>query len=305
MRHGLAKTRREIRKHGAYYVLLLPMIAYFIIWHYIPMYGVTIAFKDYRINDGILGSPWVGLDNFRDLFGAYAFQKVMRNTLLISLYRLVFGFPAPVLFALFLNEIRLGAFKRTVQTISYLPHFISWVVLGSIVTDLLSPSTGVVNTLLGLLGAEPVYFMIQRSMFRSILVATDIWAGVGWSSIIYLSALTSVNVELYEAAYMEGANRLQGMRYITLPAILPVVSIVFILGMGGIMNAGFDQVYNMYNERVYEVADILDTYVYRLGLKEMKYSFASAVGLFKNVVGLMALLLTNFVVRRVGDSALL
>lgn len=292
----------NIVKHRAYFVLLLPLLLYFLIFRYVPMYGVVIAFQDYKLSKGILGSTWVGLDNFRELFGTYKFHTVMRNTLLISLYKLLIGFPAPIIFTLLLNEIRINAYKRVVQTISYLPHFISWVVLSGIFYDILSPTTGALNCVLQFFGMKSIYFMAEPALFRGVLVVTSIWAEIGWSSIIYLSAIASVDVEQYEAAELEGANRYQCMRYITFPSILPVVSITFILAMGNLLDAGFDQVYNMMNDLLISTGDILDTYVYRMGLKDLRYSFSAAVGLFKNVIGLMGVLITNLVVRRLSDD---
>jgi len=295
-------TGKALYKHAPFYLLLVPAVTYFIIWHYAPMYGVTIAFKDYKISLGIMNSPWIGLQNFRDLFNAYAFENVMKNTVIISFYRLVFGFPAPIIFALFLNEIRLKFFKRTVQTISYLPHFISWVILSGIVIELLSPTTGPVNAVLQAFGVKPIYFMVNKGMFRSILIISGIWAEIGWSSIIYFSAVANVDVEQYEAASIDGANRLQAMWHLTLPSIMPVISITLLLKMAGILEAGFDQIFNMQNDMVRDVSDILDTYVYRTGLVNIRYSFATAVGLFKNLIGLVALLITNFVIKRVSDE---
>ncbi len=291
-----------LRRYAPYYVLLLPMVAYFLIFCYGPMYGMIIAFKDYKLLNGIWGSEWVGLEHFSSLIKSFSFGKVLRNTLIISAMRIFFAFPIPIIFALFLNEIRSLPFKKTVQTISYLPHFISWVILASIFKDMLSPSRGVVNILVRLFGGMPIDFLTEPSMFRWILLITGAWQSVGWSSIIYISAIASIDVEQYEAAYIEGSNRLQNMWYITLPSILPIISILFILSMGGVLNGNFDQVYNLVNPLTLGVGDILDTYVYRMGLQDMRYSFSAAVGLFKNVIGLICVLLTNAIVRKLSDQ---
>ncbi len=291
-----------MRHYAPYYVLLLPMVAYFLIFCYGPMYGMIIAFKDYKLLNGIWGSEWVGLEHFSSLIKSFSFGKVLRNTLIISAMRIFFAFPIPIIFALFLNEIRSLPFKKTVQTISYLPHFISWVILASIFKDMLSPSRGVVNILVRLFGGMPIDFLTEPSMFRWILLITGVWQSVGWSSIIYISAIASIDVEQYEAAYIEGSNRLQNMWYITLPSILPIISILFILSMGGVLNGNFDQVYNLVNPLTLGVGDILDTYVYRMGLQDMRYSFSAAVGLFKNVIGLICVLLTNAIVRKLSDQ---
>lgn len=291
----------EYRKHAAYYVLLLPLLAYFAVFCYGPMYGVIISFEDYKLAKGILGSPWVGLKHFRDLFSSYSFWNVLNNTLKLSAMRIFIGFPIPIIFALFLNEIRFLKFKKVVQTVSYLPHFISWVILAGLFKDLLA-SKGAVNSIITALGGSPIYFLTDPALFRGLILVTGIWQSVGWSSIIYLSAIASVDEEQYEAAYIEGSTRAQNMWYITLPSILPVVSTMFILQMGGWLNGNFDQIYNLMNPVTQKVGDILDTYVYRLGLKDLRYSFSSAVGLFKNVVGLICVLITNYIVRRMSDD---
>lgn len=281
------------------------MMACFLIFSYAPMYGIIIAFKDYKIKLGIMGSPWTSMNGFKhfyDLFHSYSFTRVLKNTVTLSLLQTLFSFPAPIIFALFLNEIRFVRFKKTVQTISYLPHFISWVILASIFIDFLSPSRGVINAIIKALGGTAIDFMTEPSWFRPIIIITGIWQGIGWNSIIYLSAISSVNVEQYEAAYIEGSTRFQNMRYITLPSIMPVVSILFIMKMAYILGGSFDQIYNMMNPLTVEVGDIIDTYVYRIGLKEFRYSFSTAVGLFKNVVGLIFVLITNTVVKHLSDE---
>jgi len=266
------------------------------------MYGIVLAFKDYMIVDGILGSPWVGFKHFNRLFSSASFFELITNTLTISFQRILFGFPAPIIFALLLNEIKVEKFKKIVQSISYLPHFMSWVILGGIVMELLSPTRGVINYIITIFGGEPIYFLTEVKYFRTILIVSGIWAGVGWGSIIYLAAISGIDIQQYEAAVIEGASRFQRAIYITLPSIMPVISISFILNIGGIMNAGFDQIFNLYNPMVYKVADILDTYVYRVGIQDMEYSFSTAVGLFKNVVGLIMVVITNFITSKLSNN---
>jgi putative aldouronate transport system permease protein len=283
-------------------LMLLPGMILILVFNYAPMVGLIIAFKDYKLNKGIMGSEWVGLDNFRLLFDTKNSIQVIQNTLLISVYKLVWGIPAPILLALLINEVRNGPFKRFTQSVSYLPHFISWVVLGSIVYSVLSPSTGIVNLILESLGFEKIYFMTDKSLFRSILVGTNVWKEVGWGTILYLAGLAGISSDLYEAATLDGASRFRRMRDISLPLIMPVVAIVTVLSLSGILSAGFDQVFNLYNVQVYKVGDIIDTYVYRQGLIELQYSFATAVGLFKGLIGLVLVFGANWLARRASNG---
>ena len=286
------------------YILLLPMFALILLFHYVPLYGIVLAFKKYRMIDGIFGSEWVGLYQFRKLLATESFWKVMSNTLEISALRLLFGFPAPILLAIFLNEIRNKYFKKAVQTISYLPYFMSWVVLGGIFRQLFSIDGGLINYIIKACGGAPISFLTSNNWFRTILIGTGVWQGVGWSSVIYLATIAGIDPQLYEAATMDGANRFQMVRYITLPMLYPVMSITFILNIGGILNAGFDQIFNMYSPMVYDSADILDTYVYRLGFEESDYSFSTAVGLFKNVVGFILVIVTNLVSKKLSGNGI-
>lgn len=282
-------------------MLLLPAVIFFLIFCYGPMPGVIIAFKDYKFRLGIFRSPWVGLDNFRLLFSMRSFNEVFRNTLVISFYKLITGFPAPIIFALLLNEVRQAKFKKAVQTISYLPHFVSWVVLGGLFIQFLSPSTGPINVILKSMGIDPVFFLADPKWFRSVLVVTSIWKGFGWGSIVYLASITSISPQLYEAADMDGAGRFRKMGYITLPEMIPVITIMLIFSIGGIVNDDFDQIFNLYNEAVYNVGDVLGTYIYRVGLIEMKYSFSAAVGLFRNVISFALVFLANFTAKRINE----
>ena len=273
--------------------MLACAFAFLIVFKYVPMPGVLIAFKDFRMSEGILGSPWNGLQNFRDLFMGPGFLPALRNTLTISLMRLGFGFLAPVVLALLLNEVRLSGYKRGVQTLTYMPHFISWVILGGIFLMLFSVD-GPINALVTGLGYEPIPFMTQPGWFLFILVASAIWQGVGYGSVIYLAALSGIDPQLYEAAVVDGAGRWKQTLHITLPSLVPTMITLFILALGGILNAGFDQIYNMYSLPVESVSDILDTYVLRR-LIEMDYGLATAAGLFKSLVGMALVIGANAV----------
>ncbi|HOJ12004.1 MAG TPA: ABC transporter permease subunit [Clostridiales bacterium] len=298
----ISKTRyKEARKMWMLYLFLLFPIAHTIIFHYMPMYGVVIAFKDFKPVKGILGSEWNNFRHFKDLFTSTGFFRVVTNTLKISFLRLAFGFPAPIVLALLLNEIWHVRFKKIVQTISYLPVFMSWIVLAGVFFEFLSVQRGPINYLIKVLGGQPIDFFTDKRLFVIMLILTGIWQGVGWSAVIYLASLSSVNPELYESAELDGANRFHKAVHISLPSLTPVITILFILNLGGILDAGFDQIFNMSNPLVMEVADIIDTYVYRMGLLNAEYDFSAAVGLFKNVVGLILIIITNTLVSRISD----
>lgn len=282
-------------------LLLIPSVVVLIIFKYVPMYGVTIAFKDFKLRQGILGSPWVGFEVFEKVFSMPVFWTAFKNTAVLGVMNLVVGFPLPILLALLLNEIQNERYKKILQTLSYLPHFVSWITLSGLFIQLLSPSTGPVASLFRLFGAQPYYFMGEVSTFRWVLVATNAWKGVGWGSIVYLAALAGVDQEMYEAALIDGANRFQRIWYITLPSILPTVTIMLILRAGSILADNFDQIYNMSNSAMYEVANVLGVYTYELGLKNMRYAESTAVSLFLNVISLALVLLTNFVSTKVND----
>ena len=312
IREGLRKESRwaynwrRYKKNKYLLLMLAPVLLWYAVFHYAPMYGVQLAFKDFYIMKGIWGSPWVGFEHFHYMFSMSPdFWRIMRNTIVISLLQIVFGFPAPILLALLFNEIRVSFFKKVAQTITYLPHFLSWIVLGGILITFLSPNTGVVNDLIKSVGLHPIYFLGDESWFRFTLVLSALWKEVGWGMIIYLAALASVDHQLYESAVIDGANRWRQTLSITIPSILPVVSIMLILRVGGILDAGFDQILTLYSPAVYGVADILDTYVYRMGLINMEYSLTTAVGLFKNVVALILVLGTNFAVKKMGQEGIL
>ncbi|WP_028552942.1 ABC transporter permease [Paenibacillus sp. UNC451MF] len=290
---------KQIKAHKALLLMLVPGLLYFIIFHYIPMFGAVIAFKDFKILGGISASPWVGMKHFNKAFSDPYFYIVLKNSLLISFYKLLFGFPVPILFALLLNEIRHVHFKKVAQTVSYLPHFISWVVLSGIFISIFSLD-GIVNSFLKLLSNQPILFLADERYFRSILVITDIFQSFGWESIIYFAAIAGISQELYDAAVIDGASRMQRIVHITFPMLLPTICILLILRMAHVLDAGFDQIFNMYSAKVYEVSDIIDTYVYRKGLIDANYSYSTAVGLFKSVVALILIVTVNKIVRMMG-----
>jgi putative aldouronate transport system permease protein len=294
---------QTLRADWLLYLFLAPGVLYFVVFKYLPMYGIMIAFQDYSPFKGITGSGFVGFKHFIRFFEDAEFITVFRNTLLISPYKLIFGFPVPIILALMLNEVRKTWFKATAQTLFYIPHFFSWVIFGGIVIQVLS-SKGMVNSLISWFGGEPILFMTHKEYFRSILVASDIVKESGWSSIIYLAAIAGVNPSLYEAAKMDGAKKRHEIWHITLPGIHTTIMVLFILQLGNILELGVQQVFMLYNPLVYEVGDIIDTYVYRVGLTEQKYSFATAVGLFQSTVGLVLIYMANRLARRFGGGGL-
>jgi putative aldouronate transport system permease protein len=288
---------QNIRKHWMLYLMILPGIAFYIVFKYVPLAGSVIAFQKYQIMRGIWESPWVGLDNFRFIFTYQDFYNVLRNTALLALYQLVFGFPAPIILAILFNEIRKALFKRVFQSMFYLPHFLSWVVVGGIVFELLSMQ-GVANTVRGWFGYEPILFMQQEGMFRSIVVISGIWKEVGWGTIIYLAALAGVDPHLYEAAVVDGANKWKQTLYITIPSLIPTIMVLFLLRIGNFLELGFDQVYNLLTPMTYSVGDIIETYVYRSGVLQGQYSVTTAIGLFQSVIGFALLWFFNKLARK-------
>ncbi len=286
------------------YALMLPGILQLFVFRYVPIYGLLIAFKDFRYDLGIIGSPWNHLEHFKRLFVNPYVWRVLKNTVVISVLRILFGFPAPIIFAILLNELKSPLFKRTVQSVSYLPYFLSWVVLAGIFVEMLSPQRGIVGFIWTLFGKTPPLLLTKSSAFRPILIGTGVWKGVGWGSIIYLAAMTAIDPALYDAARIDGANRFQEAVHVTLPSLVPIMTILFILGLGSILNAGFDQVFNLYNPLVYDVADIIDTFVFRAGIMEQRYGFTTAVGLLKNIVGVTLIVSSNFVIRRFSEYGL-
>ena len=293
------RLKREIPFH---LMLLLPML-FLAVFSFAPLFGILMAFQDYIPAKGILQSRWVGLDNFDFIFSLPSSRQIFANTIIISLGKLAAGIIVPVFFALLLNEIRVIAFKRTVQTIVYLPHFLSWVVLANVVSSILG-FDGPVNSLIQSMGHDPILFLGSNVWFRPVIILSDCWKEFGYGSIIYLSALTSIDPGLYESASLDGASRLQKIFYITLPMLVPTIVLMMALNLGNILNAGFDQIFNLYNPLVYETGDIIDTYVYRIGLIDMQYSLATAVGLIKSVIGFVLIMSSNLVSRKLVSRSI-
>jgi len=294
----------NLKRDRYLWLLVIPCIAYFIIFQYIPMGGLVIAFKDFRPIRGIWGSAWVGLRNFTDFFSSPFFYRLLRNTLLLNFYGVLWGFPVPIIFALLVNELRQGLFKRAAQTISYLPHFISIVVLVGMIHSLLSPYEGIVNIMIKRFGGEPIVFLSYSKYFRTIYVASGIWQSFGFNSIIYLSAIAAVDPQMYEAAKIDGATRFQIMSRITFPSILPTVIILLILRTGQMMNVGFEKVNLLYQPATYETADVISTYVYRRGIIGTEFSFATAVGFFNSVVNFVLIVAVNAFSKRISEVSL-
>ena len=275
-----------------YHMMLAPGMMFLILFSFIPMFGIIMAFQDYIPTKGILGSPWVGLDNFKYMLEIPDSMSILKNTLIIAIGKIILSTIVPITFALLRNEIRIKWAKKTIQTVVYLPHFLSWAVLAVVVANIFS-FEGPVNAFLGMFGIKPTLFLASNTWIRPILIGTDVWKEFGYGSIVYLAALTGIDSGLYEAAAIDGANRFKQLINITIPGILPIIMLMTAINLGNILNAGFDQVFNLYNPIVYETADIIDTYVYRVGLVGMQYSFATAVGLLKSVVGCILLVSAN------------
>ena len=303
-KEGVKGLTKYLWKHKYMYLMLVPAIVYYVIFCYVPMYGASIAFKDFNPMQGIMKSPWVGFDVFEQLFGMSKFYSVFWNTIRISLIRLIFGFPFPIIVALMLNELRWNRVKRVIQTAIYIPNFISWVVLGGIMTSLLSMDSGIVNGIIKMLGFQPIGFLFVVIYFVPTMVVSMIWKTFGWNTIIYLAAMTGIDPQLYEAATVDGANRWQRLLHITLPCIRSTIIVVLITRIGSLMQAGFEQIFVLYHPGVYGTADIIDTYVYRMGLQEGKFELASAVGLFKSVVNFILVVIANKTARMMGEEGI-
>ncbi|MEG0766654.1 MAG: ABC transporter permease subunit [Clostridia bacterium] len=297
-------TRRKILKNWQLYVMTLPAVVYLLLFQYKPMYGVLLAFKRYRASLGILGSPWVGLAHFTRLFSSYWFPIIVGNTLTLSILGLVLGFPLPILLALSLNEVRSARFRKTVQTITYAPHFISIVVLCGMIHLFLSPEYGIVNTLLGLVGIEPIFFMPKSHMFKGVYVFSILWPNTGWNSIIYFAALSSVDPALLEAAQIDGATRLQRIAHIQFPTILPTIVVLLILNCGSLLSVGYEKAFLLQTAANLSASELISTYVYKVGLVQNDYGFSTAVGLFNSVINAVMLLLVNGIARRLGETSL-
>lgn len=288
----------------AFILLALPGIAFYIIFHYVPMYGVWMAFTNYNMSKPIILSDFVGIKWFEQFFNSYFCGRLIRNTLTISLKGLFFSFPIPILFAIILNEVRHTKFKRTVQTVSYLPHFISTVVAVGILKDIFSAPDGIINQLIVMLGGKEIHFFNKPQYFHGLYIGSGIWSSFGWGSILYIAAIAGIDPQLYEAATIDGANRPQQIWHVTIPGILPTVVMMLIMNVGSIMSVGYEKIILMYGPSTYETADVISTYVYRRGLVSGDYSFGAAIGLFNNVINLILLLLVNKISRKVADIAL-
>ncbi|WP_413379455.1 ABC transporter permease [Paenibacillus taichungensis] len=300
----LGDAGRYLWRYRILYLLSVPGILYFFLFKYVPLFGSVIAFQNYNIFKGITGSDWVGLEHFQKMFSHYDFLRILNNTLLLGLYDLVIAFPVPILLAILLNEVRMIVFKRLLQTIVYMPHFLSWVVISGIFMGIFSMDAGVVNKALGFLGMQPIYFLGEDSYIRSILIGSGIWRDSGYGTIIFLAAIAGINPDLYEAAEVDGAGRLKQIWSITLPSLLPTIMILLLLHIGKFLDLGFERVFVFLNPLNLESGEILDTYIYKAGLLSQQYSYTTAIGLFKSVVGLMLILIGNFFSKKTTGESL-
>ncbi len=304
---GTRAFRDALRRDRLLYLLLVPGIVYFVVFHYMPMYGVLVAFKDYSIFKGFAASPWVGLGTFQRLFSMFGFSRALANTIILSLLKLFFAFPVPIIIALLLNEVWHPRYKKVVQTAIFLPHFISWIVIAALLYTLLSPTSGVLPTVLASLGyrGPVVNLMGSKEHFRALLVITHVWKEAGYGSIVYIAAISGIDIELYDAANVDGAGRWRRLWNVTLPGIRTTIVMLLILRLGQLLNAGFEQVFALYNPLVFEVSEILDTYVYKIGIVEAQFSLATATGLFKSAIGLCLVLAANTLCRRIEPETAL
>ncbi|NMO95464.1 ABC transporter permease [Paenibacillus lemnae] len=297
--------KKELIRNKYVYIMLIPVVLYYLIFAYGPMYGLLMAFqKTYSPIKGILSGEWVGLDNFKMFFNSYYFERLISNTLILSLYSILLGFPAPIILALLLHEVRKKWFKRTVQTVSYLPHFISVVVVVGMLKTFSSLDGGLFNVVRGLFDLQPIMFLAEKDMFRPMYILSNIWQGAGWSSIIFLAALSGVDPQLYEAAKIDGAGRWKQLLHITLPGIMPTIVIMFILRMGAIMNADFQKILLMQTAPTYETSDVISTFIYRTGILEGNYTYSTAIGLFNGIINFSLLLLANALSKKVNQTSL-
>lgn len=293
-----------INKYKAVYIMLLPAIVYYVIFHYAPLGGIVIAFKKYNIFKGIAGSPWVGFANFEKLFKSDQFYRILRNTLIFGFLKIIVVFPAPIILSLMLNEVRSTKVKRVVQTTVYLPHFFSWVIVGGLVTQFLDPTRGTLNEIIRMFGGTPINFMAKPQYFRTIVTLSSLWKNTGWGTIVYLSAIAGLDQSPYEAAIVDGANRFQLIRYVTIPGIMMTICMVFIINMGNVLKNSFEQIFVLYNPLVYEVGDVIETYVYRTGLIDGRYDYSTAVGFFQSFVGLFFLMIANWLSNRISGKGI-
>lgn len=295
---------KDLKRDKLLYLLLILPITVYVLFYYKPMFGLQIAFKNYNVFQGISESPWVGFEHFKTFFHSPFFGRTLKNTLMLSLYNMLFAFPAPIILALMFNEVQKIKFKKFVQTCTYIPHFISVVIVASLVTSFLSPSSGVINTIISAFGGEKVYFLTKPEYFRTIYTVMGIWQGTGFNSIVYLSVITAIDTSLYEAAMIDGANKWKQITNVTIPSILPTIVMMFIMRLGNILNVGYESIILLYQPATYETADTIGTYIYRVGLENSQYSLATAVGLVNGIVGLLLVILSNTISKRVTEYGL-
>ena len=298
------RLTRSVKRYGVFYLMLLPGLVWYLIYRYVPMLGVIIAFKNFNIMQGIFGSPWANpwYQNFQEFFQSPYFFELISNTLIISLLKLIFGLVPPLTLAILLHECKVGWYRRLIQTLTYMPYFLSWVIIYGILLAFLSQTSGLVNHWIEALGGQAIPFLTSNQWFRSVLVGSDIWQSAGWGAIIYLAAIGGINPAIYEAARVDGAGRLRTIWHITLPGIRSVIILLLILRLGSILDAGFDQIYILYNIQVYPVSDIIDTWVFRTGLQQLNFSLGTAVGLFKSCIGFLLVILSNRLAKKWGEG---
>ena len=297
------RIRRDLSRYKYVYIMLIPIVVWYILFCYRPLLGNVIAFKDYKASKGIWGSPWVGIKHFTAFFSSFYFWRLLRNTLLISLYGIIFSFPAPILLALLMNEMHSRWYKRTVQTITYMPYFISMIVICGMLMDFLKMD-GVITTILAVLGMPNENYLMKPEAFRTIYVASDIWQNCGWNSIIYMAALSSIDQELYEAAAIDGANRFKQTLHVTLPGLLPTIMILLIIRIGAVLNVGYEKIILLYNSANADTSDVISSFVYRRGILEANFSYTTAVDLFNSVISVVLVLIANTISRKVSETSL-
>lgn len=298
------RITRSVRNDWQLYILLLPAMGLVFIFCYLPLYGIQIAFRDYKAAFGIIGSQWVGLKNFQDFFSAYYFKRLMSNTFLLNLYGLLWGFPVPIFMAIMLNQIEWRRFKKFTQTVIYVPHFISTVVMAGMLYLFLSPDSGIVNTFLKSMGMQPIYFMVEPGWFRTLFIASDIWQHSGWNTILYIAALTGIDLGIYEAATIDGATKLQKIRHIDIPHLVPIVVMILILNCGSLLVSNTDKALLMQTAGNMPTSDIIGVYVYEMGLSKAQFSYTSAIGLFINVINFIMIVTVNWISKRLGETSL-
>lgn len=294
---------KELKKNWVLYLMMAPALIYFLLYCYFPMFGLVIAFQDYRVGDPFIGGKFVGFKHFVDFFQSYYFRRLIKNTFLLSLGVLIFGYPVPLIFALLLNEVRSLKFKKLAQTVTYLPHFVSLVVICGLILDF-TKMDGLINTMIKTFGGQPIAFMTKPEWFRPVYIISDIWSSFGWNSIIFMAALLGIDPEQYEAAALDGANHLKKMLYISIPGIAPVIMTTLLMRLGRVMSLGFEKVFNLYNASTYETADIISTFVYRQGILNANYSSAAAIGLFNAVINLVLVVAANRISKKLTESSL-